>query len=158
MSDTTSWGTLTVKSCDFAFLFAEAIGVTPLFMCVSVYAKMKHKKALTCVSHEIKVKHILSTGKTQQSYKAAKPGSASTLTGPLTTTVNASNEVAMKNHTTAPQRFTFLFLAVVRANPQAHPHREQITAVSEREARSLLAGRYVLVFAGRLPTLEVAHG
>ncbi|WP_338402067.1 host cell division inhibitor Icd-like protein [Serratia ureilytica] len=76
----------------------------------------------------------------------------------LTTTVNVDNEAAMKNHTTAPQRFTFLFLAVVRANPQAHPHREQITAVSEREARSLLAGRYVLVFAGRLPALEVTHG
>ncbi|WP_208951022.1 host cell division inhibitor Icd-like protein [Rahnella sp. ChDrAdgB13] len=64
----------------------------------------------------------------------------------------------MRNHTTAPQRFTFLFLAVVRANPQAHPHREQIAAASEREARSLLVGRFVLVFAGRLPALGVTHG
>lgn len=63
----------------------------------------------------------------------------------------------MQNHTTAPQRFIFLFLAVVRANPLAHPHREEITATSEREARSLLAGRFVLVFAGRLPALGVNH-
>lgn len=63
----------------------------------------------------------------------------------------------MQNHITAPQRFTFLFLAVVRANPQALPHREQVTAATEREARSSLAGRYVLLFAGRLPVREVSH-
>jgi hypothetical protein len=56
------------------------------------------------------------------------------------------------------QRFTFLFLAVIRANPQAKPHREQVTATSEREARSFLAGRFVLLFAGRLPVREVRHG
>ncbi|TQI82500.1 hypothetical protein FHU09_5187 [Serratia fonticola] len=63
----------------------------------------------------------------------------------------------MRNHTTAPQRFTFLFLPVIRANPQAHPHREQVTAASEREARSLLADRFVLLFAGRLPVREVPY-
>ncbi|CND22603.1 MULTISPECIES: host cell division inhibitor Icd-like protein [Yersinia] len=63
----------------------------------------------------------------------------------------------MKNNTTAPQRFIFLFLAVMRANTQAHPHREQISATSEREARSLLAGRFVLIFAGRLPVREVVN-
>lgn len=63
----------------------------------------------------------------------------------------------MQNHITAPQRFTFLFLAVVRANPQALPHREQVTATSEHEARYFLAGRYVLLFAGRLPVREASH-
>ncbi len=63
----------------------------------------------------------------------------------------------MKNNTTAPQRFTFLFLAVMRANTQAHPHREQINATSEWEARFLLTGRFVLIFAGRLPVREVAN-
>jgi len=51
----------------------------------------------------------------------------------------------------------FIFLAVSRANLQDKPHREQITATSEREARQLLAGRFVLVFAGRLPVREVRH-
>ncbi|MFB9085800.1 host cell division inhibitor Icd-like protein [Erwinia tracheiphila] len=63
----------------------------------------------------------------------------------------------MRNHTTAPQRFTFLFLAVIRANPQAHPHRAEIIATSEHEARSLLADRFILLFAGRLPVCEVCH-
>lgn len=75
----------------------------------------------------------------------------------LTTNDNYTIEAAMKNNTTAPQRFTFLFLAVMRANTQAHPHREQISATSEREARSLLAGRFVLIFAGRQPVREVVN-
>ncbi|HAK7592856.1 TPA: host cell division inhibitor Icd-like protein [Salmonella enterica] len=50
----------------------------------------------------------------------------------------------------------YLFLAVVRANKQDKPHREEVIATSEREARKYLAGRYVLSFAGRLPVQEVA--
>ncbi|CNB83535.1 Uncharacterised protein [Yersinia similis] len=89
--------------------------------------------------------------------KETPPNSITSTERGLATTDNQSIEAAMKNNTTAPQRFTFLFLAVVRANPQAHPHREQISATSEWEARSLLAGRFVLVFAGRLPLSEVCH-
>ncbi len=48
-------------------------------------------------------------------------------------------------------KFTWLFLAVSRSNPQDKPHREEVIARSEREARLSLAGRYVLSFAGRLP-------
>lgn len=49
-------------------------------------------------------------------------------------------------------KFTWLFLAVPRANPLDKPHREAVIASSEREARLSLAGRYILSFAGRLPT------
>lgn len=84
----------------------------------------------------------------------AKPRSARTLTGPLTTDVNASNEAAMLNHT--PTRFKFLFLAVHRSDLNAKPHRESVTAHSEQDARRSLAGQFVLSFAGRLP--EVTHG
>lgn len=52
---------------------------------------------------------------------------------------------------THPENRVFLFLAVSRANLQDKPHREEITATSEREARQLLAGRFVLSFAGSLP-------
>ena len=83
----------------------------------------------------------------------AKPRSARTLTGPLTTDVNASNEAAMLNHT--PTRFKFLFLAVCRSDLNAKPHRESVTANSEQDARRSLAGQFVLSFAGRLP--EVSH-
>ena len=84
----------------------------------------------------------------------AKPRSARTLTGPLTTNVNACNEAAMLNHT--PTRFKFLFLAVCRSDLNAKPHRESVTAHSEQDARRSLAGQFVLSFAGRLP--EVSHG
>lgn len=67
--DTTSCGTLTVKSWDLAFLFVEAISSIPWFVCVSVYTQMIHKKALTCVSYKSKVKHTLSTGITQQDHR-----------------------------------------------------------------------------------------
>ncbi|MGM7734043.1 host cell division inhibitor Icd-like protein [Yersinia enterocolitica] len=83
----------------------------------------------------------------------AKPRSARTLTGPLTTNVNACNEAAMLNHT--PTRFKFLFLAVHRSDLNAKPHRESVTAHSEQDARRSLAGQFVLSFAGRLP--EVSH-
>lgn len=88
-----------------------------------------------------------------QELKTAKPGSALTLTGPLTTNVNASNEAAMLNHT--PTRFKFLFLAVCRSDLNSKPHRESATAHSEQDARRSLAGQFVLSFAGRLP--EVNH-
>ncbi|CAK8738078.1 hypothetical protein SODG_001773 [Sodalis praecaptivus] len=42
---TTSWGTLTVKSCDLAFLFPVAITYSLLFRCVSVYTKKPRKKS-----------------------------------------------------------------------------------------------------------------
>lgn len=64
----------------------------------------------------------------------------------------------MQNIITAPARFTFLFLAVVRVDPKASPHREQVTATTEHEARAMLAARFVLLFAGRMPVREVCHG
>ncbi|VEA68213.1 ORF6N domain [Serratia plymuthica] len=153
ISDTTSCGNLALSCCDLLLTEPVAITGSPCTRCDSVYAKKMIIKDLKCDSLGSRFNLLGAIH-----HASAKPGSVGTLTGLLTTTVNVDNEVVMRNHTTAPQRFTFLFLAVVRANPQAHPHREQITAISEHEARSLLAGRFVLVFAGRLPALEVAHG
>lgn len=86
-------------------------------------------------------------------FSKAKPGSALTLTGPLTTNDSQRIEAAMLNHT--PTRFKFLFLAVHRSDLNAKPHRESVTAHSEQDARRSLAGQFVLSFAGRLP--EVNH-
>lgn len=63
----------------------------------------------------------------------------------------------------APQfvcpQFTYLFLAVRRADLCAVPCHLKITASSERYARRTLAKDFVLVFAGRLPctTQEARH-
>ncbi|EPN8209095.1 host cell division inhibitor Icd-like protein [Yersinia enterocolitica] len=86
-------------------------------------------------------------------FSKAKPGSALTLTGPLTTNDSQRIEAAMLNHT--PTRFKFLFLAVRRSDLNAKPHRESVTAHSEQDARRSLSGQFVLSFAGRLP--EVNH-
>lgn len=53
--------------------------------------------------------------------------------------------------------FTFHFLAVRRSDLNDRPHRETITAPDELTARRLLAGRFVLCFAGRVPSQEVRH-
>ena len=93
--------------------------------------------------------------------KAAKPGSARTLTGPLTTNDRISIEAAMKNHTTHPQgrdsltpnKFTWRFLAL-SASARNVIH---ITAATEREAREQSPAGCVMVFAGRLPVQGVSH-
>lgn len=87
----------------------------------------------------------------------AKPGSALTLTGPLTTTVNADNEAAMKDHITHPQgrnNYTWRFLALSAIGRNVI----HITATTEREAREQSPAGCVMVFAGRLPVREVTYG
>ncbi|MGQ5288050.1 host cell division inhibitor Icd-like protein [Pectobacterium actinidiae] len=54
-------------------------------------------------------------------------------------------------------QFTFLFLAVRRAELRSLPHREAVIAPDEISARRLLARDYVLSFAGRLPVQEASH-
>ncbi|MGM3190059.1 host cell division inhibitor Icd-like protein [Dickeya dadantii subsp. dieffenbachiae] len=54
-------------------------------------------------------------------------------------------------------QFTFLFLAVRRAELRALPHREAVIAPDEISARRLLARDYVLSFAGRLPLRGTRH-
>ena len=51
-------------------------------------------------------------------------------------------------------KFTFLFLAVRRADFLAQPCAMRVTADDERAARVQLATEYVLCFAGRLPAFE----
>lgn len=50
------------------------------------------------------------------------------------------------------EQFRFIFYAVSRLNLKDKPHREEIVASSEKEARKQLAGRFVLSFAGKIPT------
>lgn len=54
--------------------------------------------------------------------------------------------MASANSTTSarPENRVFIFLALSRADRDAIPHREQVIATSEREARLMLEGRYVL--------------
>ncbi|MCU7123273.1 host cell division inhibitor Icd-like protein [Salmonella enterica] len=67
--------------------------------------------------------------------------------------------MASANSTTSarPENCVFIFLALSRADRHAIPHREQVIATSEREARLMLVGRYVLSFAGRMPVPGAYH-
>ncbi|UAN16176.1 host cell division inhibitor Icd-like protein [Enterobacter asburiae] len=148
ISDTTSCGTLTVNSCDFAFLLGVAITDSSLFWCVSVYAKKSYPQCLKCVSLKCSFK---SDGETHLSN--AKPGSGGTLTGLLTTTDNRTIEAAMKNSTTHPQgrdshtlnKFIWRFLALSTANPRLIT----IEAATEAEARQQSPDGCVMVFSAR---------
>ncbi|MDF3828322.1 host cell division inhibitor Icd-like protein [Pseudocitrobacter sp. 2023EL-00150] len=51
-------------------------------------------------------------------------------------------------------QYTWLFLAVRRADLQDKPHRKQITAPDYPTARRLIAREYVAAYAGRLPLIQ----
>ncbi|MEX5867314.1 hypothetical protein CHI95_02995 [Providencia rettgeri] len=96
----------------------------------------------------------------------AMPRSASTLTGHLITTDNETIEVTMSKHNTPVtgrtsltpnQSYRWLFLALNRSDYTAKPCRIAVTAPNENSARLMLVRDYMLIFAGRLPALEVAH-
>lgn len=65
--------------------------------------------------------------------------------------------MAIYKSTQTRPKFTYLFLAVRRAELKSKPHRAEVTATSEREARQQLARDFVLFFAGRLPVMAVNH-
>ncbi|EKP3834800.1 host cell division inhibitor Icd-like protein, partial [Yersinia enterocolitica] len=79
----------------------------------------------------------------------AKPRSARTLTGPLTTNVNASNEVAMLNHTQTRPKYQYRFLALHRSDRSAAPCRLSVEAFTEKEARQVLSAHFILSLAAR---------
>lgn len=95
----------------------------------------------------------------------AKPRSARTLAGPLTTTDRLSIEVAMSDHTTpltgrnshTPNKFTWRFLALSRIDRKAKPCRLSVVACTEREARQVLAPYFILSLAARLPVREASY-
>lgn len=70
-----------------------------------------------------------------------------------------TKETAIMATTPTPSHpeFTFHFLAVRRSDLSDTPHRESVTAPDEATARRLLAGRFILCFAGRVPAQGVRH-
>ncbi|EOU3079485.1 TPA: host cell division inhibitor Icd-like protein [Yersinia enterocolitica] len=51
----------------------------------------------------------------------------------------------------SPVEYKFLFLAVLRADIQAKPHREEIIAPSYSAAKMIMARYHVAAYAGRVP-------
>ncbi|HEQ1858620.1 TPA: ash family protein [Providencia alcalifaciens] len=65
-------------------------------------------------------------------------------------------EIIVMMATPTQTQFKFLFLAVKRTDKTDTPHRIEATAQNEHDARLMLVRDYILSFAGRLPTQEVA--
>ncbi len=116
--------------------------------CIGTYHRYKLKSNGTY--------HIKNT----QPLNTAKPGSAGTLTGLLTTNDRKRIEVAMLNHTTHPQgrdshnlnKYIWRFIALSTAQPRVI----HIEATSEQEARQQSPDGCVMVFAARIRQ-EVRH-
>lgn len=100
-SATTSCGKRALSCCDLLLVEPVAITASPRFKCDSVYAKKMTKKGLRCDSPSSNFKsggaiHLIN----------AKPGSAATLTGPLTNNAKEPNIMAKPECTQTHPEFT----------------------------------------------------
>ncbi|EFC4556760.1 host cell division inhibitor Icd-like protein [Escherichia coli] len=143
----TSSGTLTVVSCDFAFLLDVAISETPNHRCVSVYTKKEIQKALTCVSCAHNMKHTERIVEIQR----ATPRSAGNTYGASNHKhyreekfMVAVNHIPHLVHTQTA--FVWRFLALSAGESQII----HVTAWTEREARSRCPSGCVAVFAAKI--------
>ncbi|CNI46622.1 host cell division inhibitor Icd-like protein [Yersinia pekkanenii] len=66
---------------------------------------------------------------------------------PTTIIVNELNY----DNAVLPVEYKFLFLAVLRADIQAKPHREEIRAPSYSAAKMIIARHHIAAYAGRVP-------
>ncbi|AXQ36590.1 TPA: host cell division inhibitor Icd-like protein [Enterobacter hormaechei subsp. xiangfangensis] len=146
-SATTSCGKRALSCCDLLLVEPVAIPESPCARCDSVYAKKIIVKGLKCDSLACSFKnkgaiHLVS----------AKPGSASTLTGPLTKPLVEVTVMAELQHTQTRPKYQYRFLALSAIGRNVI----HITATTEREAREQSPAGCVMVFAGRLPVREGA--
>lgn len=148
ISATTSCGTRTVKSCDFAFLLDVAITDSFDVWCVSVYAKKSYAQCLKCVSLECSFK---SEGETHLTNSEARQ--CSNTNRASYHNVTEAYIMACIQHTQTRPKYQYRFLALSAIGRNVI----HITATTEREAREQSPAGCVMVFAGRLPVQEVRY-
>lgn len=107
----TSCGTLAATVCDFAFTAFVAMLCTPHKKQMQYAGKKISVQHLTCLTPRFKL--VFNT-LLMQGTETTKPGSASTLTGLLTTNDSKSIEAAMRNHTQTHPEFIYTFTALHR--------------------------------------------
>ncbi|MBZ7750520.1 host cell division inhibitor Icd-like protein [Klebsiella michiganensis] len=143
-SATTSCGKRALSCCDLLLVEPVAIPESPCARCDSVYAKKIIVKGLKCDSLACSFKnkgaiHLVS----------AKPGSASTLTGPLTKPLVEVTVMADNQSTQTRPEFTWLFLATPDHTPECTPVVLRFDADTEDKARAAFPG-WDLVFAAKI--------
>lgn len=143
-SATTSCGNLALSCCDLLLIEPVAITESPCSRCDSVYGKKSIIKDLKCDSLKGSLK---SEGAIH--FSKAKPGSALTLTGPLTKPLIEVTVMAETQHTQTRPKFTWLFLATPHHMPECVPVVLRFEADSEDNARSAFP-QWDLVFAAKI--------
>jgi hypothetical protein len=152
ISLTTLCGKRALICCDLLFV-ALVTGIHPLVYCAIQHnTEVNTKKSLQCDSllNNVNTRFVIYC---DSAVETAKPGSAPTLTGPLTTTVIGGNSMAGSQHTQTRPKFQYRFLALSATACNII----SIVATTEREARKQSPAGCVMVFAGRLPVQEVRH-
>ncbi|EPM5596450.1 host cell division inhibitor Icd-like protein [Citrobacter braakii] len=144
ISATTSCGTRTVKSCDFAFLLEVAITDSFDVWCVSVYAKKSYAQCLKCVSLECSFK---SEGETHLTNSEARQ--CSNTNRASYHNVTEAYIMACIQHTQTRPEFTWLFLATPDHTPECTPVVLRFDADTEAKARAAFPG-WDLVFAAKI--------
>lgn len=144
ISATTSCGTRTVKSCDFAFLLEVAITDSFDVWCVSVYAKKSYAQCLKCVSLECSFK---TEGETHLTNSEARQCSNTNRASDHNVT-EAYIMVCIQSTQTRPE-FTWLFLATPDHTPKCTPVVLRFDADTEDKARAAFPG-WDLVFAAKI--------
>lgn len=111
----TSWGTLIVVICDFAFLYTDIVN-HQLVMCISLYTKVRYKNTCNVYHHNIMYISYCDgyVSHNDRFIKTTKPGSALTLTGLLTKPLIGVTIMAGTQHTQTHPKFIYTFLAVHR--------------------------------------------
>ncbi|WP_367946401.1 host cell division inhibitor Icd-like protein [Edwardsiella tarda] len=146
----TSCGILAVSDCDLVFVGPVAIFNPPDIGVRQYTFKESYIKALTCKPPLNNVTYTLN----DQGIEMAKPGSAGTLTGLLTTNANVTSEAAMFHRNTPHtgraaltlKKITWRFLVLGEHAPVV----VHITASSEQEARAAMPPCCIAIFAARI--------
>ncbi|EKH0168774.1 TPA: host cell division inhibitor Icd-like protein [Shigella dysenteriae] len=150
ISSITSWGKRIFFICDLLLIFPVAIRMSGYFEVCIHYTKRCINKTLDTVAHL----NLICSHTNDCGVCTAKPRSAGTHAGLLTTNDSESIEVAMRNHTTHPQgrdshnlnKYIWRFIALSTAQARVIT----IEATSEQEARQKSPAGCVMVFAARI--------
>ncbi|EHW5035655.1 TPA: host cell division inhibitor Icd-like protein [Escherichia coli] len=156
ISSITSWGKRIFFICDLLLIFPVAIRMSGYFEVCIHYTKRCVNKTLDTVAHL----NLICAHTNDCGVCTAKPRSAGTHAGLLTTNDSESIEVAMRNYTRHPQgrdshdlnKYIWRFIALSTAQPRVIT----IEATSEQEARQQSPDGCVMVFAARIRQ-EVRH-
>lgn len=155
IASTTSWGVRTCSFCDLALCVPVAIKLVSCGKWSTVYAKKNLIQWLTCSPLANKVDYTLNLfqWENNEAQPDGRPGWASVHNVSEVYTMAYSHSTQTRPEKT----YQWRFLALNRSDMSAKFCRVSVEALTEHDARMVLAPFFILSFAGRLPVQEVAN-